>query len=73
MISVSPVSRHNQMTAKTETSGNDAINAPNAGLRFAVSATTATITPEIAAFVNRQSMMSLVPGDNLLARRLDAN
>jgi hypothetical protein len=53
MRSLSPVSRHNQITARMETIGNEAISAPNAGLRFAVSETAATRMPEIAALAAR--------------------
>jgi hypothetical protein len=41
------------MTASIETIGNEAISAPKAGLRFAVSDTAATKRPEMAAFMAR--------------------
>jgi hypothetical protein len=46
----SPVSRHSQIIASTDTSGNDAIKAPKPGLRRAISEINATRTPDNAAF-----------------------
>jgi hypothetical protein len=49
----SPVSRHSQMIASSETSGSYTIRAPNAGLRLATSETTAMMIPESSALSAR--------------------
>ena len=53
MRSVSPVSRHSQITARIDTSGSDTMSAPSAGLRFATSETMAMMMPEISALMTR--------------------
>src|SRR4051794_13689990 len=62
--SASPVSRHSQMIPSNETSGSETINAPNAGLRFATSETTAMITPDNAHLMTKYS----IPRVSLLTR-----
>lgn len=47
--SASCVSRQSQIMARIETIGRDAMSAPKAGLRLAVSETAETIIPDIAA------------------------
>jgi hypothetical protein len=54
--SLSPVSRHNHMIARTETRGSDAMSPPMAGLRLAVSETTRTRMPESAALNAAKNM-----------------
>ncbi len=51
--SLSPVSRHNQITAMIEMSGSDATSAPKAGLRLAISDTAAARMPDSAALIVR--------------------
>jgi len=57
MRAVSLVSRQSQITAMIEISGRDATRAPKAGLRLAISATAAAITPDRAALIVRQGIV----------------
>src|SRR5512135_1506611 len=53
---LSPVSHHSQMMAMTEISGSAATSALKAGLRLAISATSATINPDTAALMAKKSI-----------------
>ncbi len=55
--SVSFVSTHNHIIAITDIIGSDAISAPKAGLRFVTSDISATIAPDIAAFMIANNIM----------------
>jgi hypothetical protein len=54
--SLSEVSRHSQMKARIDVSGNDRMTAPSAGLRLATSEAVAMMTPERRAFIAAYSM-----------------
>jgi hypothetical protein len=56
MRSASPVSRQSQTMPSRETSGSETTSAPNAGLRFAITDTTATMMPDSAHLTTKYSM-----------------
>src|ERR1700745_29757 len=61
MFGTSGLSCQSQIMPSTETSGSDAISAPKPGNLFATPETIATITPEIAALMKRQSIELCIP------------
>ena len=56
MLSMSGLSRHSQTIPRTEIKGREATNAPNPGLRFAISETAAMMMPDNAALMARYNI-----------------